>query len=92
MKMKPKPGDLVTLRAFNQLKGKSIMSIFVKVPKDVPGSHDFWKVVGNAYSGDIFIFLEDDQSIAWEDGGWLIQHPENGLRGWVSAKFFKRVR
>lgn len=92
MKMKPRPGDLVTLRAFSQIKNKSFIPVFDKVPKDVPGSYDFWKVVGNAYSGDIFIFLEDDPSIAWEGGGWLIQHPESGLKGWVGGKYFKRVR
>lgn len=91
MKTKPQRGDLVTLRAFNQLKDKSLVPIFAKTPKDVPGSHDFWKVVGNAYSGDIFIFLDDDASTAWEGGGWLIQHPENGLCGWVCGKYFKKV-
>lgn len=93
MKMKPRPGDLVTLRAFSEIKNKSFIPVFVKVPRDVPGSHDFWKVIGNAYSGDIFIFLEEDLSLtSWRGGGWLVQHPESGLQGWVGGKYFKKVR
>ncbi len=93
MMQKLKPGDLVTLRAFNQSKYKIFIPVFVRVPRDVPEDEGFWKMVGNAYSGDIFIFLEEDLSLtAWRGGGWLIQHPESGLQGWVGGKFFKRVR
>lgn len=91
-KTKPRRGDLVTLRSGGKIKHKNFIPIFVKIPRDVPDDEGFWQVIGNAYSGDIFIFLEEDQSLAWRGGGWLIQHPENGLRGWVGGKFFKRVR
>jgi hypothetical protein len=89
---KLKPGDLVTLRSFSQIKNKSVIPIFVRVPRDVPDDEGLWQAIGNAYSGDIFIFLEEDPAIHWDGGGWLIQHPESGLRGWVGRKFFKRVR
>lgn len=89
---KLKPGDLVTLRSFSQIKNKSFIPIFVRVPRDVPDDEGFWRAIGNAYSGDIFIFLEEDPAIHWDGVVWLIQHPESGLRGWVGRKFFKRVR
>lgn len=66
---KLKSGDLVTLRAFSQIKNKSFMPVFVRVPRDVPDDEGFWQVVGNAYSGDIFIFLEEDPSIHWDVAG-----------------------
>ncbi len=88
MATKLQPGDLVTPRTTKTIGD----SIPIYERDQILGSGGFWRPIGYARRGEIFILLEVRDSNQWRDGACLVKNPESGLEGWSGGQFLKRVR